>query len=92
MSVSYLKVIRVLLASVYNLKYPNKGGLALDVFMQDFFKSANNVQRRLPNKYQEVWDPEIVITYVKKTWLRNEDLDIRQLQQRTLIILCLATM
>ncbi|KAG1438207.1 hypothetical protein G6F56_012740 [Rhizopus delemar] len=65
---SHLNDIRSGLASVYNIIHLQKGGLAKDLFIQDFFKSMQNIKVKILNKYQEVWDPVIILNFVRNNW------------------------
>jgi hypothetical protein len=79
------------LASVYNVVHSERGGLANDIFVQEFFKSIRNIKIQIPNKYQEVWDPSLVITFIKENWAVNKNLSLDVLQKKTIILLCLGT-
>lgn len=48
---SHLNGIHSGLASVYNLIHPDKGGLANDPFIQDFFKSLESMILGMPRKH-----------------------------------------
>ncbi|KAG1453593.1 hypothetical protein G6F56_007530 [Rhizopus delemar] len=89
---SHLNGIRSGLASIYNIIHPQKGGLAKDLFIHDFFKSIQNINVKIPNKYQEVWDPVIILNFVRSKWHSNANIPLETLQNKTIILLSLGTM
>ncbi|ORE01303.1 hypothetical protein BCV72DRAFT_322211 [Rhizopus microsporus var. microsporus] len=81
-SKSHLNSIRPGLVPVYNVVHSERGGLVNDIFAQEFFKSVRNIKIQILNKYQEVWDPLLVITSIKENWAVNTNLLLDILQKK----------
>lgn len=91
-SKSHMNPVRSGLASVYNVIHQGKTKLADDMFIQEFFKSMNRTKIKLPNKYQEVWDPTIVLNFIRQNWTSNKHIPLYILQKKAIMLICLGSM
>ena len=90
-SYDYLNNFRSGIASVYKTTHPEKAPIASTDVVKDFFASKRRNTIKMPNKTQEIWDVKVVLDEVR-SWGTNEGLDDQQLQKKTIMLLCLATM
>lgn len=81
-SKSHLNSIRSGLVPVYSVVHSERGGLVNDIFVQEFFKSVRNIKIQILNKYQEVWDPLLVTTFINENWTVNTNLLLDILQKK----------
>jgi integrase len=91
LSKSHLNTMRSSVASVYAVVHKNKTPLAEDQAVTAFFKARKRQQEVMPTKMDAIWDIKIMVDYLK-TWGANEELDLQHLQDKTIILLCIATL
>ncbi|CEP08782.1 hypothetical protein, partial, partial [Parasitella parasitica] len=58
-----------------------------------FFAAKRRKTINIPKPHQlQTWNTDILVQYIRKHWLQNNILPIETLQQKTVALLCLATM
>jgi hypothetical protein len=93
MKYSTLNGYRSAIASVLSIIHPNNKPVADTREMVDFFKAKRRSEIRIKTHTQlETWDINILIQYIKSTLSPSEDLNLYDLQQKVMLLLCIHTM
>ena len=91
-SQSQVKIIRASISSVWKILHPKKGDLANESIISGFFKAKRNQEVRILKEYQlKTWDTTLMITLIKNNYCSQKDLPLSKLQQKTLLVIELAT-
>ncbi|KAG1038860.1 hypothetical protein G6F43_012621 [Rhizopus delemar] len=92
LSTPTLNVYRSSIASVFNIIHEKRRPIAEDPLIASFFQAKRKSEVNIPrSETQQVWNIQQVITHVRG-WGQNEELDIAQLQKKTVIWIGIATM
>ncbi|KAG1135531.1 hypothetical protein G6F38_012729 [Rhizopus arrhizus] len=92
-SSQHLNGLRSSIASVFRVLHPNETPLAQQEKIVQFFQAKRHQEIKTPTEADlSTWDTDIVVHYAKTNWRNNHQLTLFDLQKKTLIILCLATM
>jgi integrase len=92
-SLQSLRTCRAALASVFQELYPDETRMADHQSLKSFFKAKRKTTVTLPKKHQlETWDIQILIQHIRTYYSNNDELTSLQLQVKTVLILCIATM
>ncbi|KAG1277773.1 hypothetical protein G6F66_012208 [Rhizopus arrhizus] len=92
-SSQHLNGLRSSIASVFRVLHPNETSLAQQEKIVQFFQAKRHQEVKTPTEADlSAWDTDIVVHYAKTNWRNNHQLTLFDLQKKTLIILCLATM
>ncbi|KAG1061403.1 hypothetical protein G6F60_012224 [Rhizopus arrhizus] len=92
-SYSQLKIIRTAISSIYKVLYPSQPNLADQKLIADFFRSKRQQTVIIPKQHQlQTWDSDVLTTLILQKYKENEDLNLTDLQQKTLLLLALSTM
>ncbi|KAG1406846.1 hypothetical protein G6F60_002626 [Rhizopus arrhizus] len=92
-SSQHLNGLRSSIASVFRVLHPNETSLAQQEKIVQFFQAKRHQEVKTPTEADlSTWDTDIVVHYAKTNWRNNHQLTLFDLQKKTLIILCLATM
>lgn len=71
----------------------DKPALATNRKVLDFFATKTRKTIKIPKPHQlQTWNTDLLVNYIRKDWLHNNTLKIGTLQQKTIALLCLATM
>ncbi|KAG1135627.1 hypothetical protein G6F38_012652 [Rhizopus arrhizus] len=91
-STQYLNVLRSSIVSVHNIIHPNQPPLSQYPLIQNFFRAKRKTDTKIPKPHEdEIWNVQSLIELVK-TWGPTSQLSISSLQQKTIILLGIATM
>ncbi|KAG1181129.1 hypothetical protein G6F36_010105 [Rhizopus arrhizus] len=92
-SVQHLNGIRSAIASVFKIIHPDQPPLAQQEKIVQFFQAKRHQEIRIPADTDlKTWDTDILTKYIKTTWANNDSLSLFELQLKTIVLLCLATM
>ena len=92
-STPHLNTIRSAIASVFKHIHPDKEPVAYQPLIQDFFSSKRNQPVPVPLDHKlQTWDINIVLQYIQTHLGNNQTIILTRLQQKTIILLCIATM
>jgi hypothetical protein len=92
-SYQYLNGLRSSIASVFKVLYPEKEPLASQECILEFFRAKKRSEVKIPTKQRlQTWDTNILVAFIKKEWPDNQSLNLYDLQQKTILLLCLTTM
>ncbi|KAG1128680.1 hypothetical protein G6F38_013591 [Rhizopus arrhizus] len=92
-STQHLNTIRSAIASVFKYTHPDDEPIALQPLIQDFFSSKRNKPVPIPADHKfKTWDIDIVIHYIKNQYSDNQMISLTHLQQKTIVLICIATM
>lgn len=92
-STTHLNTLRSSIASVFKYIHADKPALASNRKVLDFFATKRRKTIKIPKPHQlQTWNTDLLINYIRKHWLHNNTLQIETLQQKTIALLCLATM
>ena len=90
---STLNGYRSAIASVLRVLYPQRKPIAEDTDIVQFFKAKRRQEISLPSETKlETWDANILVEYILLKMSPTEDLTLYDLQQKTILLLCLHTM
>ncbi|ORE22279.1 hypothetical protein BCV71DRAFT_260346 [Rhizopus microsporus] len=90
--IQQLKVYRAVIASVFRVLCPHMPPIASSVIIQDFFQAKLKTVVKLPQQAQlETWDLSILTNCIAANFHNNTSLTIDKLQQKTVLLLCIAT-
>jgi hypothetical protein len=80
-------------ASVFKHIHPDKPAIATSQRIQDFFAAKRRKTVKIPSiQDMETWDTDLLVVYIKKHWLKNEELSLEDLQRKMIGLICLTTM
>lgn len=92
-SVQHLNTIRSSIASVFKYVHPDQQPIATQPLIQDFFNSRRKRSVKIPEEHElKTWDTDLVIQYIHTNLPNNTEISLTALQQKTIILLCIATM
>jgi hypothetical protein len=92
-STQHLNTIRSSIASVFKYIHPEEEPIALQPLIQEFFSSKRNQPVDVPAEHKlKTWDIDIVIKYLYCNFGDNEAISLKDLQLKTITLLCIATM
>ncbi|KAG0848661.1 hypothetical protein G6F17_011455 [Rhizopus arrhizus] len=92
-SSNHLNTLRSSIASVFSILYPDKQQIAEQMVIKEFFAAKRKSEVKIPTEQQLVtWDINILVEYVKTQLSPSETLSLEQLQLKTILLLCMATM
>jgi hypothetical protein len=92
-SVQHLNTLRSSIASVFNQIHENEVPIAERLIIRQFFTAKRKAEVKIPAKHNlETWDLSILVNYVPNKYCPTTGLSLGNLQQRTLLLLCMATM
>jgi hypothetical protein len=90
---THLNTLRSSIASVFFVIHPTKMLIAEQVLIKDFFTAKRKSEVKIPTEEQSAtWDITILVSYVKQHLPKTEELSLPQLQLKTILVLCIATM
>jgi integrase len=84
--------MRSSVASVFAVIHQDKLPLAATEPIKAFFQAKQRKTMVLPNRQDEIWDIRILLKHIKAFGDNNETMDIKKLQIKAMILLCIATM
>ncbi|KAG1224241.1 hypothetical protein G6F35_004141 [Rhizopus arrhizus] len=92
-STQHLNTLRSSIASVFKYIHADKPPIASNQRIQEFFAAKRRKTFNIPSVQQlEAWDTDLLVTFIRRKWRNNETLSLEDLQQKTIGLLCLATM
>lgn len=92
-SYQYLNGLRSAIASVFKVLHPEKGPLATKEVIAEFFKARRRSEINIPTKQKlQTWNTNILVDFIGKEWPDNQPLNLYDLQLKTILLFCLATM
>jgi hypothetical protein len=92
-STQHLNTIRSAIASVFKYIHPEEEPIALQPLIQEFFSSKRNQPVKVPAEHKlKTWDIDIVVKYLHYNFSDNEAISLKNLQLKTITLLCIATM
>lgn len=78
---------------MFRIIHQYKPSISENPLIQDFFKAKKKSEVKLPTLQQmETWDINILINYIHQNFKNNNELPLERLQEKTIILLCVATM
>jgi hypothetical protein len=78
---------------VYKHIHYNKKPIAEQPVVTEFFAAKRNTETNIPTTTKmEIWDLSILIRHVQKKYHTTDQLSLKDLQQKTIIITCMTTM
>jgi hypothetical protein len=90
-SPSYLNNMRSSLASVYTITHPEETPLADQKVIRAFFQARRHQEPIRLGSTEEIWDISL-ITNMVKSWGSTRRLSLSRLQDKVILLLCIATM
>ncbi|KAI8879491.1 hypothetical protein K501DRAFT_276486 [Backusella circina FSU 941] len=88
-----INTIRSSIASVFKYLHPNQTPIATQPLAQDFFSSKRKHLMKIPEEHElKTWDIDVVINYIKETFPIDTEISLTALQQKTIFLMCIATM
>ncbi|KAG1166355.1 hypothetical protein G6F36_012975 [Rhizopus arrhizus] len=92
-SSTHLNTLRSSIASVFSIIHSQKQPIAGQPLIKDFFTTKRNSEVKIPSEQQlTTWDVNIFVKYIKKELSPTSGLSLVQLQLKTILLLCIATM
>ncbi|KAG2223257.1 hypothetical protein INT45_006983 [Circinella minor] len=82
---------RSAIASVLDTLHPHNKPLAEQEEIKLFFKTRAQEDTKIPNIHQEIWDVRDIIQVVLR-WEENNNLSLKQLQKKAIVLTSIATM
>ncbi|KAI9325121.1 hypothetical protein BD770DRAFT_450178, partial [Pilaira anomala] len=90
---THFNTLRSSIASVFAVLHADHLPIAEQPLIKDFFVAKRNSDVRIPNEQQLVtWDISILFEYVKQHLSLTSSLSLEQVQLKTILLLCMATM
>ena len=85
--------IRSSVTSVWKIIHPKEIPIAEQPLIAEFFAAKRKTEIFIPKPEQLMtWDTDLLVQYINQTWPVNSNITLHNLQLKTLILLCLATM
>lgn len=85
--------MRSSIASVFKVIHKDKQPLANQQIIQNFFTAKKISEVKLPSKQEaSTWDLGILLQYLVRHFQDNNTLSLTQLQDKVILLLCIATM
>jgi integrase len=92
-SSNHLNTLRSSIASVFRELYPDEMPLAIQPTIQAFFAAKRRSEVKIPTPQQlETWDTNKMTMFILSSWADSNNLNLYDLQLKTIALLCLATM
>ncbi|KAG0943812.1 hypothetical protein G6F29_011592 [Rhizopus arrhizus] len=92
-SSNHLNTLRSAIASVFTIIHEQQTPIADQPIIKDFFAAKRKSNVSIPKKHQLfTWDIAILINYIKDKLTPTVNLSLQQLQLKTILLLCMATM
>ncbi|KAG1639576.1 hypothetical protein G6F44_007697 [Rhizopus delemar] len=92
-SSTHLNTLRSSIASVFSIIHSQKQPIADQPLIKDFFTAKRNSEVKIPSEQQlATWDVNILVEYIKMELSPTSGLSLVQLQLKTILLLCIATM
>lgn len=92
-SYQHLNTIRSAIGSVYKHIYPREVKIAENNQNKEYFAAKKRSRVNIPKLTKlEIWDSDMIVKFILEKWERNGDLNLKDLQLKTIGLLCLATM
>ncbi|KAG1451636.1 hypothetical protein G6F56_008034 [Rhizopus delemar] len=93
LSYQYLNGLRSAIASVFKHIHPTQPAIASQPEIVTFFKAKRDSEIRIPQWHQlETWDINILIVYIRSNLSPTSGLDLRSLQLKVMLLMCINTM
>ncbi|KAG1037308.1 hypothetical protein G6F43_012890 [Rhizopus delemar] len=90
---THLNGLRSAIASVFAVIHDDKLPIADNTVIKDFFIAKKKSEVRIPAHHQLfTWDITIILKHIKETMAQSDQLSVQQLQIKTILLLCMATM
>ncbi|KAG1140888.1 hypothetical protein G6F37_012907 [Rhizopus arrhizus] len=92
-SSNHLNTLRSAIASVFTIIHEQQTPIADQPIIKEFFAAKRKSNVSIPKKHQLfTWDIAILINYIKDKLTPTVNLSLQQLQLKTILLLCMATM
>ncbi|KAG1370329.1 hypothetical protein G6F60_012226 [Rhizopus arrhizus] len=92
-SSNHLNTLRSAIASVFAIIHEQQTPIADQPIIKEFFAAKRKSNVSIPKKHQLfTWDIAILINYIKDKLTSTVNLSLQQLQLKTILLLCIATM
>ncbi|KAG0821822.1 hypothetical protein G6F16_011833 [Rhizopus arrhizus] len=92
-SSNHLNTLRSAIASVFAIIHEQQTPIADQPIIKEFFAAKRKSNVSIPKKHQLfTWDIAILINYIKDKLTPTVNLSLQQLQLKTILLLCIATM
>ncbi|KAG0864788.1 hypothetical protein G6F16_010745 [Rhizopus arrhizus] len=90
---AHLNGLRSSIASVFAVIHEDKLPIAENNMIKDFFIAKKKSEVKIPAHHQLfTWDITILLRHIKETLSSSAELSLQQLQVKTILLLCMATM
>ncbi|KAG1038842.1 hypothetical protein G6F43_012627 [Rhizopus delemar] len=90
---THLNTLRSAIASVFTIIHPSEQPIAEQPLIKDFFSAKRRSEVRIPSPQQLfTWDITILLQYIKTQLSPSNNLSLQELQVKTILLLCVATM
>jgi hypothetical protein len=92
-SATHLNTLRASIASVFNIIHNDKTPIAENPLIIEFFVVKRKSEVKAPTQSQlTTWDINILINHISNNLSPTENLSLDELQKKTILLLCIATM
>ncbi|KAG1437480.1 hypothetical protein G6F56_013082 [Rhizopus delemar] len=92
-SSTHLNTLRSSIASVFSVIHSDKPPIAEQSLIKEFFTAKRNSEVKIPTEQQSAtWDLSILVDYIKHHLSPTDELNLDQLQLKTILLICIATM
>ncbi|KAG0758209.1 hypothetical protein G6F16_010446 [Rhizopus arrhizus] len=92
-SYQYLDGLHSSIASVFKILHPDQVPIANRDCIIEFFKAKKHKEILIPEKHRlQTWDTVLLTVFIKREWPYQKDINLYDLQQKTVILMCLITM
>lgn len=92
-SSTHLNTLRSSIASVFSVIHSNRQPIAELSLIKDFFTAKRNSEVKIPTEQQlTTWDVNILVDYIKRELSSTANLNLEQLQLKTILLISIATM
>jgi hypothetical protein len=92
-SSTHLNTLRSAIASVFTIIHPPEKPIADQPLIKDFFSAKRRSEVKIPSQQQLfTWDITILLQYIKTKLSPTKDITLQELQVKTILLLCVATM
>ncbi|KAG1440292.1 hypothetical protein G6F56_011983 [Rhizopus delemar] len=88
-----LNGLRSAITSVFKVLHPYQPTLADQQLIANFFKAKRRTETRIPSVSQlKTWDLTLINNFIRKTMSESQNLTLTTLQQKTILLVGMATM